>query len=293
MKNKQLLLSILGLLLLNLPVHAQRESSADFHLDEVYALGADGTVHLSSSDARVNIRGTNRSDVRVKIDRSVDIRGFSTNRSRFNVDVEERGGDLYVMEREGRGVRVMMGSYSVDYSIAIEMPENGSLRIKGDDDDYVIRSVNGAISVSIDDGDVELIECNGGDFDVQIEDGDLKMDGGKGTFYASSDDGNLEIRNAAFDRVEIRVEDGDVSIETELADTGVYEFSSDDGSIELVVLAGGGLFNVLKDDGRVSAARAFQVLKETETRSQLKLSGGKAEVDIRVNDGRVRLSSEN
>lgn len=293
MKNKQLVLSLVGLFLLSFAAHAQRESSSDFHLDEVYNLSNTGTVHLSSSDAEVTIKGSERSDVRLKIDRVEDVRGFSSNRRKFDVDVEERSGDLFISEREGRGVRVMMGSYSVDYTIDIEMTANGSLRIKGDDDDYLIRSVNGAISVSIDDGDVELIECNGSDFDIQIEDGDLKMDGGKGTFYARSDDGNIDIRNAAFDNVEIKVEDGDVSIETTLSDTGIYEFSADDGGIDFVVLAGGGMFNVLKDDGRVSASSAFDTIRETESRSQLELSGGKAEVDIRVNDGRVRLSSEN
>jgi len=292
MKTKQLLLGIAGLLLLAFNSNAQRESSSDLHLDEVYNLSAEGTVHLNSSDAEVSIKGTNRTDVHVKIDRVEDVRGFSTNRRRFDMNVEERSGDLYITEREGRGVRVMMGSYSVDYSIEIEMPTNGSLRIKGDDDYYVIRSIDGAISVSVDDGDVELIECNGEDFDLELEDGDLMMDGGKGTLYAKLDDGNIDIRNGSFSSVDIDVEDGDVSIETTLSDTGLYEFASDDGGIDLVVLAGGGMFNVLKDDGRVSAGTAFSTIRKTDSRAQFELTGGKTEVDIRVNDGRVRLSSE-
>ncbi len=293
MKTKQLLLSMVCLLMVASNAYAQRESSSDYHLDEEYNMSADGTLHLSSSDANVTIKGTDRKNVHVVIDRVEDVRGISSRRRNFEVDVEERSGDLYITERESRGVSVMMGSYSLDYDIEIEMPMTGSLRIKGDDDDYVIRSINGEIFMNIDDGDIELIDCGGDDFDIQLEDGDLKMDGGKGTFYARVDDGDIDIRNADFTTLEIRSEDGDVSVETSLSDKGVYELVADDASIDFLVLSGGGKFNVLKDDGRVSAGSSFETIRETESRTQLELKGGNAEVDIRVNDGRVRLSSEN
>lgn len=263
----------------------------NFNLDEVYNLATDGTIHLKSEDANVKITGSDRSDVHVVIDRTETTRGVRSSRSRFDIKVEERQGDLYITESARRGVTFQIGSWRVDYEIEIEMPQTGSLRIKGDDDDYVIRSVNGQISIETDDGDVELIECNGNKFDIELEDGDLKMDGGKGSIYVNVDDGDVDIRNGDFDSVEVTAEDGNVSIETKLSDRGVYELRGDDADIDFVVLGGGGEFNVSKDDGRISASSAFDTIQESERRSKLQLNGGKADIDIRIEDGRVRLST--
>jgi len=288
MKTKALLSTFFMLALLVGNVSAQDKN---FSLDEVYSLSADGTVHLRSSDANVKITGSDRSDVHLVIERTETTRGVRSSRSRFDVEVEERQGDLYITERERRGVTFQIGSWRVDYEIEIEMPRTGSLRIKGDDDDYVIRSVNGEISIETDDGDIELIECNGDKFDLQLEDGDLRMDGGKGSLYVRVDDGDLDIRNGNFATVEVSAEDGNVSLETTLSDNGVYEIRGDDADIDFVVLSGGGEFNVAKDDGRISSSSAFETIQETERRAKLSLDGGKADVDIRIEDGRVRLST--
>lgn len=288
MKTKLFLTSAFLLTLMVSNVYAQDNN---FNLDQVYSLSSDGTVHLKSEDANVKITGSDRNDVHVVIDRSESNRGIRSNRSRFDIRVEERQGDLFITEAASRGVTFQIGSTRVEYEIEIEMPKTGSLRIKGDDDDYVIRSVNGEISIETDDGNVELIECNGGRFDLQLEDGDLRMDGGTGTLYVRVDDGDIDIRNGAFERVEIDSEDGSVSLETSLSDSGRYELSGDDANIDLVVLEGGGEFNVAKDDGRISSNSAFKTIQETERRSKLELEGGNAKVDIRVEDGRVRLST--
>lgn len=288
MKTKLLFTSAFLLTVLVGTVSAQDKT---FNLDEVYSLSSNGTIHLKSEDANVKITGSDRTDVHVVIDRKESTRGVRSNRSRFDINIDERQGDLYITESARRGVTFQIGSWSVDYEIEIEMPKTGSLRIKGDDDDYVIRSVNGEISLETDDGDVELIECNGDRFDLQLEDGDLRMDGGKGSLYVRVDDGDIDIRNGSFERVEVDSEDGSVSLETSLSDSGRYELSGDDANIDFVVLSGGGEFNVAKDDGRISASSAFDTIRETETRSRLELDGGKAKVDIRVEDGRVRLST--
>ncbi len=289
MKTKLLFSSLFLLTLMVNPVSAQRDSN--YHLDELYKLSSDGTVHLKTNDADIKITGSDRSDVHLVIDRMESVRGISSGSRKFDVEVEEKGGDLYITERERRGVRFQIGSQRVEYKIEIEMPANGSLRIKGDDDDYVIRSVNGDISMEVDDGDIELIECNGDDFDLQLEDGDLKMDGGNGSIYISSDDGDVDVRNGNFERVELTAEDGNISIETSLADKGVYELRGDDADIDFIVLKGGGLFNVSKDDGRITASSAFDTISKSERRSKLELNGGSADVDIRIEDGRVRLTT--
>lgn len=268
-----------------------RDKGSDYHLDQNYEMNATGTLHLSSSDANVRIIGSNRTDVHVKIDRQEEIRGFSSRGGSFEVNVENRGGDLYVTERKGRGPRITMGSYRIDYEILIELPEGASLRVKGDDDDYYVRNVEGAIDMEADDGDIELVDCNGSRFDLNLEDGDLKMNGGQGKLYISLDDGDADILNGKFEELEMKVEDGTIIVETEISDSGIYDIRGDDARIEFVVLAGGGDFNITKDDGSVRASDKFETIRETDYRSELRLKGGKADVQIRTNDGRVRLSA--
>ena len=264
--------------------------SRDFHLDEVYQMNATGTLHLSSSAADVRIIGSNRNDVHVKIDRIVESRG-SSSRRRFDVEVENRGGDLYINERRGSGTSVTIGYSRIDYTILVELPQGASLRVKGDDDDYEVKNVNGAINMQVDDGDIELTDCKGNDFEFDMEDGDLRMDGGSGKIFVSLDDGDADIQNGKFEEVEMRVEDGTIILETSITNNGTYEIRADDARIDFVVLSGGVEFTVTKDDGSVRASSEFETIRESDYRSELRLKGGDADVQIRTNDGRVRLSA--
>lgn len=283
--------ALIALFLISFNAQAQKEG--EFHLDENYALGANGTVYLSSEDADVRIVGSDRSDVHVKIDRIEYVNGIRSGGRRFSVDVEEVSGDLYIKERRSGNVRISIGSFRTEYEITIEMPRSGSLKIDGEDDDYVIRSVDGSISLDVEDGDIEIFETKTENVDVVIEDGDLRLDGGVGRLYVRTEDGDIDVRNGAFNRIDIDSEDGNVSIETSLDDNGIYEFRGDDADIDLLILNGGGSFFIAKDDGRVSSSSPFKVDEESDHRVRLSLDGGSADVDIRINDGRVRLNARN
>lgn len=281
-------LGMVCLCLLSFSLSAQEDG--EYTLDQTYSLDQNGTVHLRSEDADIRITGSDRNDVRVVIERFEEIRGASSRRS-FEMEIEEKSGDLYIKERK-RSSGWTMGYYRLDYEITIEMPKNGSLRIDGEDDDYVIKSVNGSIQLTTEDGDVELMDCNGDDFEIEMEDGDLKMDGGSGSLYINMDDGDADVRRGNFKDVEIRMQDGNMILETSLDDSGRYDMRGDDADMELVVLSGGGDFTISKDDGRVSASSDFDLLRETDYRVEYKLPSGKADVSIKTNDGRVRLQKD-
>lgn len=272
-------------------IHVQAQEEGEFHLDETYALGTNGIIHLSSEDADVRITGSDRADVHVKIDRIETVNGIRSGNRTFAVNVEEVNGDLVIKERKSGNIRFSIGTFRTEYKITIEMPRNGGLKIDGEDDDYVIRSVDGVISMRVEDGDIELLDTKTRSLDIDIEDGDIRLDGGIGKLLIRTEDGDVDVRNGAFTRVDIESEDGDVAIETSLADDGTYEIVSDDADIDFVVLSGGGRFYVAKDDGRVSSTSDFKVEEERDHRVTLSLGGGKADVDVRVNDGRVRFST--
>ena len=278
-------------LLLAYSFSVAQDPNSEFHLDETYTPDVDGRIHLSTDDADIFIIGTRRNDVHVKIDRVLETRGVSWGSKRFEVDVEVRGGNLYIEDRESGSVG-MVGYYKEEYVIRIEAPRSMALSIRGDDDDYEISGIDGAIKMDIDDGDAELEDCKGSDFRFDVDDGDIFLKGGRGSLVVQADDGDIHISDAAFDDIDAGIDDGDLYIETALSDAGGYRFRIEDGSLDLVVLRGGGTFDIRHDDGSVRYDSSFELIEEDDDFTSLRLAGGNASVRATGDDLGIRLSSD-
>ena len=57
----------------------------------------------------------------------------------------------------------------------------------------------------------------------------------------------------------------------------------------MTVLGGGGKFDIRHDDARVFAEGNFDTVERSEDRTRLTLANRNAKVNIRADDGRVRL----
>ncbi len=292
MNGKFIKSSIASLLFVPLLVGVTQAQDETYKLDEVYKISPTGKIELQTDDANVRITGTDRKDVHVYIYRKVIVRGIKFgNKREFEVEVMERGGDLVIREKEWGGYSVMsMGYQREEYEVTIEAPASVSLEIKGDDDDYVVRNVDGSIVMNIDDGDIDISNCDGNHFEFDLDDGDLEMDGGGGFLYVRSDDGDVAISDAKFNEISANLDDGDILIETTLENNGDYTFRVDDGSIDLRVLGGGGEFEIRHDDARVISSDDFTLIEKDDNETILKLSNGNARVRMRADDSRVRLS---
>lgn len=262
----------------------------EFHLDKTYTVNPSGKLWMNPEDAKVQIIGSERSDVRVKIDRFAEVKKKSRRNLDFKIEVSPKDGDLFIKEIQPSGSYYV--SYGrVDYKILVELPEGVSLVVRSDDSNYEIKNVNGSIDVMLDDGDVVLNNCGGDRFDFNMDDGDVIMDKAKGELYAKLDDGNIKVYNADLENVNISSDDGRILLETQLTDSGSYQLEGDDSSIELVVLSGGGNIIVRGDDTSVRATSGFEEIESSESRHRYKLPGGSAKVSIRNDDGQVRISS--
>jgi len=173
MKLTQTIICFAILFLTSTQVYGQDE----YNLDETYQIDREGMIYLSSNDAEVSIEGSNRSDVRLVIYRYVDVDGINIGSSgSFRMDVEQRGGDLYIQENNSENRTMFIGSVDEEYRITLEVPRNLALDLKGDDDSYEISNTNGAISINADDSDIELSEVTGEDFDFDLDDGNISID---------------------------------------------------------------------------------------------------------------------
>jgi hypothetical protein len=277
-----LLMSVLSL------TYAQNQNT-DFHLDKEYAVKPEGLIDLSSSDAHVTITGSFRKTAHVKIDREVHNKGWVFGEESFTVNVNEAEGNLKIEERSSSTHVGIVGAHYEKYTIVLEVPAGVGLRVRGDDGDHIIRSVNGAIDIKVDDGDIELIACKGSDFRFQIDDGDIKMDEGKGTLEVDADDADITIQKGNFSKINADMDDGDFIIQTSLTNNGEYFIDAQDGMVSFTVLSGGGKFDIRHDDARVQTEGNFNLVEKSEDRTRLTLANGNARVDIRADDARVKL----
>lgn len=276
-------------IIIALPVFAFAQGD-EYKLDEVYAMDEDGTIELYTDDADVVITGSDRKDVRVKIYYRVDVSGFGFSEKDFEMEIDESGGDLIIRERSFGSTGVFFGSISEQYEVTIYAPSTVSLVLKGDDDDYRIRKMNGSITIDSDDSDIEVRECNGNHFKFTIDDGDLEMEGGNGFLYVKSDDGDLFFRDGNFSEVDVTLDDADMLLETSLSQNGQYNFRVDDGTLDMRILDGGGEFEITYDDARINATDEFEILEDERHTKTLRLSNGDARIRMRSDDGRIRLS---
>lgn len=262
----------------------------DFHLDKEYAIASGGTIDLNSSDADVTITGTKRgATARVKIDRVVTVKGWYKSEGTFNVSVNAENGNLIIREQQSSVNIGIIGYYSEDYKILIEAPEGVSLTIRGDDGDYIIKNINGAISMNFDDGNAQLTNCLGDRFSFRLDDGDIRMDKGRGSIEVVADDADVEILEATFSSINARLDDGDFIVHTSLENGGDYSIDTEDGMVFFDILSGGGEFSIRHDDSSIRADGDFKVLEDTESYKKLALGNGTARIKVRADDASVKL----
>lgn len=261
----------------------------EFHLDKEYGIDPNGTIELYSDDAQISITGTTRNTAHIKIDRKLVTKGVVSGEKEFKVDVSSKEGNLIIRQKEEGNISVV-GYMNEEYTIAIEAPQGSSLKLKGDDDNYVIRNINGSITIENDDGDATLEHCGGNYFEFNFDDGDIYMNEGRGTLIVDLDDSNIEVLNGKFDKIEARNDDGDLIIETSLADDGEYSLETNDADIEFTITEGGGDFEIRHDDSSLHTSNQFNIIEEDDHFTHLTLPSGNAKVKIRTDDSQVSMN---
>lgn len=275
-----------------LHLHAQDRDGKDFHLDKEFPIASNGTLTLRTSDAKVSIRGTDRSNARIIIDHKVITKGIAFGEQRFDVAITPENGNLRVIEKSQSEVVGFIGYHEERYTVTIEIPNHVTVDIQGDDGDYQIHSVHGQVRMDVDDADVTLTQCKGNYFSFRIDDGDIRMDEGRGKLEVNADDTDVIVNQGAFTDIQARLDDGDFIIETTLVEKGDYDVSAQDGRIAMTILGDGGRFDIRHDDSRVKTEGNFSIVEQSEDRTRVKCGNGMAIVHINADDASIRLSTK-
>lgn len=226
-----------------------------YNLDETYSLDREGTVYLETGDAEVEIRGTDRKDAHLVVHYRADIKGISfSDAEKFEMLVNERNGDLRIHEKERNQSGIFMGYRNEEYTVVLEVPRSVALKVRGDDDNYVIEGIDGDLTLDVDDAD-------------------------------------MEIRSGDFRTIDISGEDGDLELQTVLHDDGRYRIEMDDGDISFHVAGGGGEFRIDHDNVNFRVDDPFERRESGDEYTVYRLAGGAAIVRIDADDGTILLGT--
>jgi hypothetical protein len=271
--------------------HAQK--TKEFHLDEVYSIATGGQIELESQDADVRIVGSNRSDVHVKVDYKLEVRGMTFGDDYdFRVEVKHTADGLLVREAPHSGdIKGIIGTMRESYTILLEVPSFVNLQIKGDDDDYTIKDISGDITLHAEDGDIEMRNTKGGIYKIFVDDADVEIHDGGGRLRLRGEDGDTRITNGDFSAIDLRVDDGDLDLVTRLYDRGKYQLEGADGDFDISFLSGGGDIWIKQDDGSLITNGAFEIRRHEDHNKELRLPGGTAQIRIQLEDGDLTLNT--
>lgn len=220
----------------------------------VFVVGGVPDVDLSTFEGRIEVRGWDRSEVRVVVQKR------AANRERLEeIEIEtlQSGGRVRVAARRGTdGVRVsfsMRGNRQRARLIA-SVPYESNLVARTDDSRITVAGITGTIEVAADDGRIQGERL-------------------RGAVSARTDDGAVRLLDVDGD-VAVHADDGSITVSGVL--TGL-EASTDDGRIAIEAAPGSAMsrnWDVDADDGRVTLdlPRDFS-----------------AELDLAVDNGRIRV----
>ncbi|MEM9718137.1 MAG: DUF4097 family beta strand repeat-containing protein [Bacteroidota bacterium] len=262
-----------------------------YDLDESYPIDPNGLLTLYSNDAEVTIKGSDVEEVHLVVHREVVYKKWPKRKDDrdFFVEVELDKDEVIIRERQESSGSGIYWTNEKNYTITLEVPNGMSLKLYGDDDDYLIEDIQGTIVLDAEDGDAELKHCTGDKFDLRMDDGTVYLSHGTGKLFIRGEDGDFMIEKGSFEQVDARMDDGTIYLSSEFYDEGSYELQTEDGEIDLEMLAGGGDIIVRMSDGDVRWGKGFDVKEDSDHKVKLYHPAGSSRIYIDTDDGDISI----
>ena len=285
-----LILSTMLLVILTVPnVQAQKE----FTLDEHYELGQNASIHLKTGGAHVRILPTDAQQTSVKSVYRIDTKGLKIG-SKDPVELEATvaGDSLILSEKEQKGTRIVLGGKSVEYNITIETPAHTNLFLRGEDNSYFVRKINGEINIKGKKASIDLQKCSGEKFVFDLNDSTLDMDEGAGSLTLKINKGVVRMQDINFEVMGVNVDKAELNMFTHLPDNGNYIMDIDDGKLLFHIIDGGGTITISHNGLRILSNGDFMVPLNSKKETIYKREGGSAQVAIDADKSRIKLETK-
>ena len=260
----------------------------------IFAVSGVPDVDLSTFDGRIEVRGWNRSEVRVVVEKR------AANRERLEeIEIEAgQSGDrvrVAARRRDADGLRVTLslGSNWRGARLIASVPHESNLVARTDDGRITMTDVSGTIEISTDDGRIRGAGLSGsvrartddgsvrlqeidGDVAVHTDDGSIHVSGVLAGVEASTDDGRIVVGAAPGSSMsgdwELHAEDGRVTVDLPDDFSALLDLATGDGRIRVDDRFGG------------NAERGADALRRV-------IGGGGFALRVRTDDGSIRVGT--
>ena len=260
--------------------------------EHVFAVDGVPDVDLSTFDGRIEVRGWDRSEVRVVVEKR------AANRERLEeieIEIEQSGDRVRVAARrrdaDGLRVTLSLGSNWRGARLIASVPHESNLDVRTDDGRITVTDVSGTIEVSTDDGRIRGAGLRGsvrartddgsvrlqdvdGDVAVHTEDGSIHVSGVLAGLEASTDDGRIVVGAAPGSAMsgdwELHADDGRVTVDLPDDFSALLDLATGDGRIRVDDRFGG------------NAGRGAEALRRV-------IGGGGFALRVRTDDGSIRV----
>jgi hypothetical protein len=275
-----------------------RVDSDGFRLREEKRFGTKGrpTVQLSTFDGPIVIRGWDRSEVSVEVEK----RGRDKAAAEAIEVLAEQKGDVVRVEARKKDLDGER-SYSIGWSgpsrsakMVVSVPTGSDLVVRTGDGSIRVEHVNGRVELKSADGSVTGREISG-DVLAHTEDGSIRLEGIDGKCDAASEDGSITVQGR-FENLRVSAEDGSVVVR---ANAGSkidrdWNLSTGDGSLVLYVTDGlAADVDARTGDGSVRLDSGLRFARDDGEQSRSALRGrlgpGGPRLVLRSGDGTIRL----
>jgi hypothetical protein len=248
------------------------------------------TVRVSTSDAKVTVRASNRETVDARVELTGRATGLYFGKVTPRV-VLERKGDVIEIRAHlvggGAGIRVSTHKLTVDVSI----PLRCDLEVRTSDGPVNVEGVRGRIDVSTSDGRITLRDVHG-DIRLHTSDGPVVAEDLDGKLSGHASDGTLRVRGR-FDDLDLETQDGGLRVDAEPGSKIENELrlTTTDGGLDLTIPSAlRATLDARVRDGHLDLdlpARKVERYAPREVR--IDLNGGGPLLRVRSSDGSVKI----
>ena len=261
--------------------------------EHVFTVSGVPDVDLSTFDGPIEVRGWDRSEVRVVVEKR------AANEERLDdIEVEtEQTGDrvrVTVGRRDAEGLRLTLSMRGWrGAKLIASVPRESNLVAGTDDGSVALDGLAGTIEVSTDDGPIRG-EALSGSVRVRTDDGPVRLRKVDGNVAAHSEDGSIAV-SGVLTGLDVSTDDG--RIDLGLADgsvmTGDWDVRSGDGRVMLHLPRDfSAELDLTTDDGRIRLDDSFggDADRDAETLRRPIGNGGFV-LRVRADDGSIQVGT--
>ena len=262
--------------------------------EHIFVVNGVPDVDLSTFDGRIEVRGRDRSEVRVVVEKR------AANRERLEeIEIEtEQSGDrvrVAARRRDADGLRFSfsMGSNWRGARLIASVPRQSNLAAGTDDGRITVAHVAGTIELSTDDGRIRG-EGLRGVVRARTDDGSVQLEQVEGDVAAHTDDGSIRV-SGALAGLEASTDDGRIVIGAAPGSvmSGDWDLHAEDGRVTVDLPRDfSALLDLATDDGRIRVDDRFggNAERGSETLRRV-IGGGGFVLRVRTDDGSIRVGT--